>query len=107
MAGAYDGPGVTQHEATELLAYLITSAQGLLNEPREYGALRLIVAAQKLSAILMPRVDDNARAFLDDLERRIDSLLPFSAARGNIPETLSQCSTLVARELMRQARAGR
>lgn len=36
----------------ELLIYLITSAQGLMNEPKAYGPLRLIESASKMCEIL-------------------------------------------------------
>ena len=36
----------------ELLGYLLTSARGLLEEPGEYGPLRLAEAASRLCALL-------------------------------------------------------
>jgi hypothetical protein len=39
-------------ELFELLGYLLTSARGLLDEPSEYGPLRLLEAASRLCAVM-------------------------------------------------------
>jgi len=39
---------LTQEEALELLAYLLTSAQGCIGEPADYGVYRLVTAAERL-----------------------------------------------------------
>ena len=40
---------VSENHAVELLAFLITAARGLIDEPSNYGPLRLLDAAERLS----------------------------------------------------------
>ncbi|MBQ6439232.1 MAG: hypothetical protein IJJ06_03710 [Mogibacterium sp.] len=55
---------------TELLIYMATSAAGLTDEPANYGPLRMITAAQKLTEYMLKQDPDNAvlRAIADDIE---------------------------------------
>ena len=55
---------------TELLIYMATSAAGLTDEPVNYGPLRMITAAQKLTGYMLKQDPDNAvlRAIADDIE---------------------------------------
>jgi hypothetical protein len=55
MKGA--GRVLTEGEAVELLAFLITSARALSSEPPDYGPMRLLSAAAKLSQQAGPRMD--------------------------------------------------
>ena len=54
---------------TELLIYMATSAAGLTDEPVNYGPLRMITAAQKLTEYMLKQDPDNAvlRAIADDI----------------------------------------
>ena len=58
------------HKEFELLIYLITSAQGLLGEPRIYGSLRLTEAASKLCRIMLEKEPQNEG--IKKLAERID-----------------------------------
>ena len=44
--------GALDRELFELLGYLLTSARGLLDEPGEYGQLRLMEGASRLCAVM-------------------------------------------------------
>ena len=53
----------------ELLAYMITSARGLIDEPRYYGPFRLVEAAGRLIALLQRAGTDDP--FLDQVAAKI------------------------------------
>jgi hypothetical protein len=46
---------LTEDEAVELLAYLVTAARTQLDEAAEYGPLRLLTAARRLGEMIAPR----------------------------------------------------
>ena len=96
---------LSQDDVLELVAYLVTSARGLLDEPVDYGPMRLLTAAQRLCALAAGRVDDTAlRAFLEklagDLPRDV-------AGRISDPEryrrALDEHCREIAEALMRRA----
>jgi len=76
--GAADDPGdplvVGESEALTLLAHLVTSAELCMTEPYDYGVFRLIDAASRLAASMLPRSSDESRdfiaAFLADVDER-------------------------------------
>jgi len=55
---------LTEDEALELLAFLVTAARTQLDEAAEYGPLRLLLAARQLGEAIAPRVSPETRAFL-------------------------------------------
>jgi hypothetical protein len=52
MGGHEKIGGTMDRELYELLGYLLTSARGLLDEPGEYGPLRLIEGASRLCGLM-------------------------------------------------------
>jgi hypothetical protein len=96
---------LSQDDILELVAYLVTSARGLLDEPVDYGPMRLLTAAQRVCAQAAPRVDDLAlRALLEQLAGG----LPRDVARRiSDPEgyrrALDEYCGAVAAALMRRA----
>lgn len=59
-------------ELYDLLGYLLTSARGLLDEPGEYGPLRLAEGASRLCA-LMARHGSGPASVLRELQAGIDA----------------------------------
>jgi hypothetical protein len=59
-------------ELYELLGYLLTSARGLLDEPGEYGPLRLIEGASRLCG-LMAANGSSFGAVVHELKTGIDA----------------------------------
>src|SRR5262245_47153770 len=55
---------LTEDEALELLAFLVTAARTQLDEAAEYGPLRLLLAASRLADAIGPRVSPETRAVL-------------------------------------------
>ncbi len=57
-------------EAIELLALLITSARTQMDEPAQYGPMRLLAASERLSSLILERSSGQSREFLrGNLER--------------------------------------
>lgn len=55
---------LTEDEALELLAYLVTSARTQVDEAAEYGPLRLLTAARRLGEAIAARSSDATAAFV-------------------------------------------
>ena len=71
---------LTDDEALEILAYLLTSAHGCITEPANYGILRLITAADYIARIWAPRVTGDLAEYLD----KLGTQLPSEAARMDV-----------------------
>jgi hypothetical protein len=63
---------VSESEALVLLAHLVTSAELCMTEPYDYGIFRLIDAASRLAAAMMPRCGATSRAFLEAFIAEVD-----------------------------------
>lgn len=68
---------LNENEAIELIAYILTSAQGLLKEPPDYAVLRMVSVADRMARLWAPRSEGNLAEFLDDLSNR----MPVESAR--------------------------
>jgi hypothetical protein len=73
---------LTEDEALEVLAYLVSAARTQVDEAAEYGPLRLITAAERLAELVAPRASPETRALLDGPLRE----LPGTATKSNDPE---------------------
>lgn len=71
---------LSQDDVLDLVAYLITAARGLLDEPVDYGPMRLLNAAQRVCTRAAPRVDDVA---LRALFQQFADGIPSEIARRN------------------------
>src|SRR5262245_24613141 len=56
---------LSEGEALELLAFLVTAARTQVEEAPEYGPLRLLTAASRLADLVGDRVSPETRALLD------------------------------------------
>jgi Family of unknown function (DUF6092) len=65
---------LTEDEALELLAFLVTAARTQLDEAAEYGSLRLLTAASRLADAVADRVSPSTRALLNGPLRQIPEL---------------------------------
>lgn len=63
---------LSEDEVFELISYLVVSAQGLLEEPAEYGSLRIIDAAGRLANLIGNDASDEGGSFLKELSAEID-----------------------------------
>jgi len=55
---------LTEDEALDLLAFLVTAARTQLDEAAEYGPLRLLAAAGRLAEFMAARASPATRQFL-------------------------------------------
>src|SRR5215831_13133571 len=55
---------LSEDEALELVAFLVTAARTQVDEAAEYGSLRLLTAAGRLAEFIAERVTPETRAFL-------------------------------------------
>jgi len=89
---------LTEAEAVELLALLITSARTQMDEPAHYGPLRLLTATERLSAMMLERSSDKSRAFLQDTINRIPAMHmamsdveSYTASLDHLGRTVASC----------------
>jgi hypothetical protein len=83
---------LTEDEALEVLAYLVTAARPQVDEAAEYGPLRLITAAGRLADFVAPRASPATRALLEGPLRR----MPATATKSNDPEYAAKLDALCA-----------
>ncbi len=62
------GEILTEDEAIELFAFLLTSARSQLDDPCEYASMRLLSAAEDLRERIVDRVSPLTRALLRGTE---------------------------------------
>ena len=62
---------INENEAIELMAYILTSSEGLMEEPPHYAILRMISIADRLAGMWAPRASGDLAKFLDDLNKRM------------------------------------
>ena len=65
---------LSEDEAVELLALMISSARLLMEEPAHYGPLRLLTATERLSAMLLDEASEETRPLLELAIERIPQL---------------------------------
>jgi len=100
-----DASGVlTEEEAVELFAYLLTSARTQLDDPARYASMRLLSAAEALRDMIAGRVSPGVDAMFEA------TVGPASVAQEQVNDreiytrSLDQLCAIVARTLV--ARAG-
>lgn len=96
---------VTDDDALELLSFLVTAARCLMDEPVDYGPMRLLSAAQRLCAKAAPRMEDHTtRVMAEGLARDIPAQL---ARRSGDPDGylrfMDDSCRRIAAELSRRA----
>lgn len=97
MAGALV---LTEDEALELLALLVTAARTQVDEAAEYGPLRLLTAAGRLSGFIAERASPDTRALLaGPVKQLLDT--PLSAVDENFASQLDGVCRAVAEHLVR------
>src|SRR5437870_13823135 len=72
---------LSEDEALELVAFLVTAARTQVDEAAEYGSLRLLTAAGRLGELIAERVSPETRALLTGPPKHI----PERAARTADP----------------------
>lgn len=94
---------LSEEDVYELLAFLVSSAQLLVDEPRLYGPFRLIDAGSRLLGLVLERGGTESE-FLSSFKRHLDAskMLAISDEKAFV-EFLNDSSRRLARELRRRA----
>jgi hypothetical protein len=105
-----EGPAVsaqwvlTEDEALELLAFLLTAARTQIDEAAEYGPMRLVMAADRLKEAIGARVTPSTRTFLAGALGQV-ALLATPAATPQYAEQLDAVCAALAAHLLARADA--
>jgi hypothetical protein len=97
---------LSETEVFELVAFLVTSARLLPEEPTDYGPARLLTAAQRLSTTAGPR-----SRLSDEFFRRLaEEIAPWLSRRNSDPAGfqifLEESCRTIAREAARRLGRG-
>jgi hypothetical protein len=89
-----------EDDALDLLAFLVTAARTQVDEAREYGPMRLLMAAQRLADAMGPRSSAATQALLtDDLPRMPAVAVPRGDGSEDYVERLDALCAAVGRLL--------
>jgi hypothetical protein len=91
---------LTEAEALELLALLLTSARIQLDEPAIYGPLRLLTAAERLSQLIQEQSSKDLRPFLKMLLDTIPDMHMRMADTDWYQDNLDALCRAVAQQLV-------
>lgn len=97
---------LTEAEALELLALLITSARIQMDEPAHYGPLRLLTATERLSAMMLERASDKTDGFLQDAIARIPAMHMAMSDVESYTAALDHLCRAVAHCLLKHSQRG-
>jgi hypothetical protein len=92
-----------EDDALDLLAFLVTAARTQLDEAREYGPLRLLMAAHRLADAMGPRSSPETRALIaQDLPRMPVVALPRGEGADDYVTRLDALCAAVGELLVRR-----
>jgi len=91
---------LTEDEALELLAFLVTAARTQLDEAAEYGPLRLLLAASRLADAIGPRVSPETRALLAGPLRQVPETALQTTDPAEFAAKLDDVCRVVAQHLV-------
>jgi hypothetical protein len=89
-----------EDDALDLLAFLVTAARTQVDEAREYGPMRLLMAARRLADAMGPRSSAATQALVtEDLPRMPDVAVPRGDGSEDYLERLEELCAAVGRLL--------
>ena len=91
---------LTEDEALELVAFLVTAARIQLDEAAEYGPLRLLTGARRLADFIIERVSPETRALLMGPLRQIPDTAVRTADPAGYTAALDAVCRAVAQHLV-------
>ena len=91
---------LSEDEALELLAFLVTAARTQVDEAPEYAPLRLLTAAHRLSAAILARVSPATRQVLSESLAQIGAVETPSADPDGYRAKLDALCTALAQHLV-------
>ena len=99
---------LTEDEAVELLAYLVTAARTQLDEAAEYGPLRLLTAARRLGEMIAPRSSQPLRDLVTGPLQELGPVpLSEDDDRGEFAAHLDTTCVAVADHALQRLRLGK
>jgi Family of unknown function (DUF6092) len=98
---------LSEEEALELLAFLVTAARTQLDEAAEYGPLRLLTAAGRLADLIAARVSPETRALLEGPLRQVPATAVLTADPAGYAAGLDAVCRAVAQHLVAHFGLGR
>lgn len=90
-----------REEIFHLLAFMLTSARGLYEEPADYGVFRLLDSAGRLLEILQHQAPLND-PFLLDLKQKIDAEREASMDKERQQRVLDELILSISEEMQRR-----
>lgn len=91
---------LSEEEAAELLALMITSARIQIDEPARYGPLRLLTAAERLSNFIKGRASAEAQPMLAELTSKIPDMAMYMSDEELYISELDNLCRVVAQHLV-------
>ncbi len=95
---------LTEEEALEIFAFLVTAARTQLDEAAEYGPLRLLTAARRLGEMIAPRSSEPVRQLVTGPLQQLGPVpLSDDDNRGDFAAQLDTVCVAVAEHAMQRA----
>ena len=94
---------LTEEEGLELLAFLFSSARIQLDEPCQYGSMRLLSAAEKVRDAIRERVSSDTRNLLDGTDEMTTYAQIHTSDLENYTATLDELCRHFARYLVEKS----
>lgn len=94
---------LTEEEAVELFAFLVTAARTQLDEAAEYGPLRLLTAARRLGEMIAPRSSEPVRQLVTGPLQQLGPVPLSDDDRGDFAAQLDTVCVAVAEHAMQRA----
>ena len=91
---------LTEDEALDLVAFLVTAARTQLDEAAEYGSLRLLTGARRLADFIVDRVSPETRTLLMGPLRQIPDTAVRTADPAGYAAALDAVCRAVAQHLV-------
>ena len=91
---------LSEDEALELVAFLVTAARTQVDEAAEYGSLRLLTAAGRLAELVAERVTPQTRALLTGPLKQIPDLAVRTADPAGYAKALDAVCRAVGEHLV-------
>jgi hypothetical protein len=95
-----------EDDALELLAYLITSARTQVDEAKEYGPMRLLIAAHRLAEMIAPRSSEGTQSLVSGPVQQMPLLAVPRGDRDGYVAQLDDLCRAVAEHLTVRFEAG-
>jgi hypothetical protein len=90
---------LSEDEALELLAFLVTAARTQVDEAAEYGPFRLLTAAGRLADLMAARVSPETRALLEGPLRQLPETSVLTADPAGYTAALDAACRAVGQHL--------